>query len=480
MGTVADVTPGDHMTPDEFRRLGHDIVDWVASYWERVGDLPVQSPVVPGEVFAALPTDPPASGEDLRAVLDDLDRVVLPGLTHWQHPSFFAFFPANTSGPAVLADLVSSGLGVNGMNWSTSPASTEVEMAMLDWFVDLLGLPDRFRHGGAGPGGGVLQDSASSSTLCTIVAARHRATTGGDLSGLRLYASEHAHSSVVKGARVAGLADDQVRSIPVDAAFAMRPDALADAIETDRRAGLVPTWCCATVGTTSSMAVDPVSEIAAICRDAGVWCHVDAAMAGSAAVCPELRWVLDGAERVDSWSFNPHKWLFTTFDCSCLWLADARPLVDALSITPAYLRNEASDSGAVVDFRDWQIPLGRRFRALKPWFVMRHYGAEGLARHVREHVRLGRLLADRVLDDPRFELAAPPALNLVCLRVSGADGDRRTRRLVEEVNASGRALVTPTELGGSPAMRVCVGQTWTTEAEVDALWSLLGEGVGAQ
>ena len=463
------------MTPDEFRRLGHELVDWVASYWDRVGDLPVRSSALPGEVFAALPTRPPVAGEDLRAVIDDLETVVLPGLTHWQHPSFFAFFPANTSGPAVLADLVSSGLGVNGMNWATSPACTEVEMAMLDWFVELLGLPDRFRHGAAGPGGGVLQDSASSSTLCTIVAARHRATTGGDLSALRLYASEHAHSSIVKGARVAGLADDQVRSIPADATFAMRPDALAEAIEVDRRAGLVPTWCCATVGTTSSMAVDPVTEIAAVCRDAGVWCHVDAAMAGSAAVCPELRWVLDGADGVDSWSFNPHKWLFTTFDCSCLWLADAGPLVAALGITPAYLRNEASDSGAVVDFRDWQIPLGRRFRALKPWFVMRHYGADGLGRHVREHVRLGRLLADRVLDDPRLELAAPPALNLVCLRVSGDDGDRRTRRLVEDVNASGRALVTPTELGGRPAMRVCIGQTRTTEAEVDALWSLLGE-----
>ena len=373
---------------------------------------------------------------------------------------------------------MSSGLGVNGMNWATSPACTEVEMAMLDWFVELLGLPDHFRHRADGPGGGVLQDSASSSTLVTLLAARHRVTPGGDLSKLRAYASDQAHSSIVKGARVAGLADDQVRSIPSDESFAMRSDLLAEAIDADRRAGLVPFWCCATVGSTSSMAMDPVAEIARICGEAvtdghPVWCHVDAAMAGSAAVCAELRWVLEGAEIVDSWSFNPHKWLFTTFDCSCLWLADARPLVDALSISPAYLRNDASDAGAVVDFRDWQIPLGRRFRALKPWFVMRHYGADGLATHVREHVRLARVLADRVLDDARFEFAAPPSLNLVCLRVTGPDADARTTALVDAVNRSGRALVTPTVLDGRPALRVCVGQTWTTAAQVDALWALL-------
>ncbi len=465
--------PGDHLTPDEFRRLGHEYVDWVASYWERVGELPVQADVAPGDVFAALPDTPPATGGDLHAVLADLDEVVLPGLTHWQHPSFFAFFPANTSGPAVLADLVSSGLGVNGMNWATSPACTEVEMRMLDWFVDLLGLPEAWKHAADGPGGGVLQDSASSSTLVALLAARHRVTPGGDLSRLRAYTSDQAHSSVVKGARVAGLADDQVRAIASDGAFAMDPGALAGAIEADRRAGLVPFLCVATAGSTSSMAFDPVPAVAGICADAGIWCHVDAAMAGSAAVCPELRWVHEGADAVDSWSFNPHKWLFTTFDCSCLWFRDARPVVDALAITPAYLRNEQSESGAVVDFRDWQIPLGRRFRALKPWLVMRHYGAEGLARHVREHVRLGRLLADRVLDDARLEFAAPPALNLVVFRVAGDDG--ATTALLDAVNASGRALLTPTVLDDRPAIRVCVGQTGTSEAEVEALWALIDD-----
>jgi aromatic-L-amino-acid/L-tryptophan decarboxylase len=467
---------GAHMGPDEFRRLGHEFVDWVASYWERVGDLPVQPPVTPGQVLDALPAGPPDVGEeDLSAVLADLDDVVVPALTHWQHPSFFAYFPANTSGPAVLADLISSGLGVNGMNWATSPACTEVEMRMLDWFVDLLGLPPHLRHDADGPGGGVLQDSASSSTLVALLAARRRVSGGGDLSRLRAYTSEHAHSSVVKGARVAGLADDQVRLVASDAAFAMRPEALADAVAADLQAGLVPFFCCATAGTTSSMAFDPVPAIAEICAQAGMWCHVDAAMAGSAAVCPELRWVTEGAEQADSWSFNPHKWLFTTFDCSCLWFRDARPVVDALSITPAYLRNEQSESGAVVDFRDWQVPLGRRFRALKPWMVMRHYGAEGLAGHVREHVRLARLLADRVLDDPHFELAAPPALNLVVLRCAGADAAARTTALLEAVNASGRALLTPTVLDGRPAIRICVGQTWTTGAHFDALWELLLE-----
>jgi len=465
---------GEHLTPDDLRRLGHEFVDWVAGYWEQVGTLPVQPPVTPGQVYDALPSGPPATGgEDLASVLADLDRLVVPALTHWQHPSFFAFFPANTSAPAVLADLISSGLGVNGMNWATSPACTEVEMRMLDWFVDLLGLPVHFRHDADGPGGGVLQDSASSSTLVALLAARRRVSEGGDLSRLRAYTSEHAHSSVVKGARVAGLRDDQVRLVASDAAFAMRVDALADAVAADLRAGLVPFFCCATAGTTSSMAFDPVAAIAALCAEAGMWCHVDAAMAGSAAVCPELRWVTEGAEGADSWSFNPHKWLFTTFDCSCLWFRDARPVVDALSISPAYLRNAHSEAGAVVDYRDWQVPLGRRFRSLKPWFVMRHYGSDGLSRHVREHVRLARLLADRVLGDPGFELAAPPALNLVVLRCTGADADARTSALVEVVNASGRALLTPTVLDGRPAIRICVGQTWTTEAHVGALWDLL-------
>jgi aromatic-L-amino-acid decarboxylase len=465
---------GDHLTPDEFRRLGHRFVDWVAEYWERVGELPVQPEVTPGQVYDALPAGPPATGaDDLAGVLDGLDRLVVPAITHWQHPSFFAFFPANTSAPAVLADLVSSGLGVNGMNWATSPACTEVEMRMLDWFVDLLGLPAHLRHDADGPGGGVLQDSASSSTLVALLAARRRVSEGGDLSRLRGYTSEHAHSSVVKGARVAGLRDDQIRLVASDAAFAMRVDALADAVAADLQAGLVPFFCCATAGTTSSMAFDPVPDIAELCAEAGIWCHVDAAMAGSAAVCPELRWVTEGAEAVDSWSFNPHKWLFTTFDCSCLWFRDSRPVVEALSITPAYLRNAQSEAGAVIDFRDWQVPLGRRFRALKLWFVMHHYGAEGLARHVREHVRLARVLADRVLDDPGFELAAPPALNLVVLRCTGDDADARTEALLGAVNASGRALLTGTVLDGRPAIRICVGQTWTTEEHVDALWDLL-------
>lgn len=466
---------GDHMSSGEFRALGHRFVDWVADYWDQVGEMPVQSAVEPGAVAGMIPVSPPGSGGDLSSALDDLDRIVVPALTHWQHPSFFAFFPANTSGPAVLADLVSSGLGVNGMNWSTSPACTEVEMVMLDWFVELLGLPAHFRHAHAGPGGGVLQDSASSSTLVALLAARHRVSPGGDLSSLRVYASDQAHSSVAKAARISGLGADQVRLVPSDPSFAMDADAFAAMVDADRRAGAVPFFCVATAGTTSSMAFDPVADVAAACAAHDVWCHVDAAMAGSAAVCPELRWVAAGAERVDSWSFNPHKWLFTTFDCSCLWFADARPVVEALSVTPAYLRNAASDRGDVVDFRDWQIPLGRRFRALKPWFVMRHYGAEGLARHVRDHVRLARLVADRVLADPRVELAAPPALNLVALRCTGGDAaaDDRTRAVTDAVNASGRALVTGTELGGRPALRVCVGQTWTTETHVDALWSLL-------
>lgn len=455
------------MTPDEFRRHGHDLVEWVAGYMERVEGLPVLSQVEPGWVRNQLPEAPPVTGEAWDEILADLDRVIVPGLTHWQSPNFFAYFPANASGPSVLGELVSAGLGVQGMLWATSPACTELEQHVLDWMLELTGLPGRFHSRGSG--GGVIQDSASSATLCALLAARERADQAVD--GLRAYASAEAHSSVEKAVRIAGLRAEQLRLVDTDAGHAMDPTALAAAMGEDADAGLTPFFVVATVGTTSSMAIDPVPAVGEVAQAHRAWLHVDAAMAGSAAVCDEFRFVNLGADQADSWCFNPHKWLFTNFDCDCFWVADRRPLIDALSVLPEYLRNEASDSGGVVDYRDWQVPLGRRFRALKLWFVIRHYGAEGLAHHIRRHVELAEEFAEWVTADEHFELAAPRSLNLVCVR--HADGDEATQGVIDGVNGSGRAHVTHTRLDNRLVLRVSIGQTWTERHHVEALWELM-------
>jgi aromatic-L-amino-acid decarboxylase len=395
-----------------------------------------------------------------------VDRVIVPGLTHWQSPSFFGFFPANTSPPAILGDLLSTGLGVQGMLWATSPAVTELEMVVLDWLVELCGLPARFRSTGAG--GGVIQDSASSASLCALLAARERAGSGE----LVAYTSEQAHSSIDKDARIAAI--PHLRTIPVDDAFAMRPDALAAAIAADVTAGRRPFFVAATVGTTSSCAVDPVRTIADIASAHRMWVHVDAAYAGSAAVCPEHRHLLDGVERADSFVFNPHKWLLTTFDCSAFFVADRGPLVAALSIVPEYLRNQASESGEVVDYRDWQVPLGRRFRALKLWFVLRSYGAEGLRRHIRHHVALAGDLAEAIDADAGWELAAPPRLGLVCFRAVGGDDDEAlNQRVLDDCNASGRLFLTHTRLDGRLTLRMAIGSPHTRASHVDAAWDRL-------
>jgi aromatic-L-amino-acid decarboxylase len=465
------MTESFHMTPDEFRRHGTAVVEWIARYLEEVERFPVRSTVEPGAVRASLPPSPPEHPEPFEAVLADVDRLIVPGITHWQSPNFFAFFPANSSGPSVLGELLSAGLGVQGMLWATSPACTELETLVLDWLVELLDLPARFRSDG--PGGGVIQGSASEASLCALLAARERAGGAPAIGALVAYASEHAHSSIEKGARIAGLRPDQLRLVPVDGAYAMRPDALASMIAEDRAAGRRPFFVAATVGTTSTNAVDPLPRLVPICADAGAWLHVDGAMSGSAAVCPEYRWIHEGLDGADSYCFNPHKWLFTNFDCDCLYVADRTWLLNALSIVPEYLRNAASDSGAVVDYRDWQIPLGRRFRALKLWFVLRHYGAEGLRHHVRRHVELAAGFAARIEEDPRFELAAPVPLNLVCFR--HVAGDEVNERLLEDLNATGRVYLTHTKLDGRYTLRFSVGQTTTEQRHVDGAWALLDE-----
>ncbi len=466
------------MDLDEFRRAGHAVVDWIADYWTTLHQRPVTSADPPGTVAEALPGSPPATGgEPVEAFLADLDAIVLPGLTHWQHPGFFGYFPANTSGPSLLGDLVSSGLGVQGMMWATSPACTELETVMMDWLAELLDLPPRFSS--TGSGGGVIQDSASSATLVATLAALHRAS-GGRWRGAgidrryRAYTSVHGHSSIEKAARIAGLGADGVRALDVDPdTQALRPDALRAAIEADLAAGDVPAIVVATIGTTSTTAIDPVAEIGAICAEYGIWLHVDAAYAGAAAVCPELRWSHAGLEYADSYCFDPHKWLLTGFDCDAFWVADRSELVEALTVLPEYMRNAASESGAVLDYRDWQVPLGRRFRALKLWFVLRWYGVEGLRAHIRSGVALAARFADHVRADDRFELAAAHPFSLVCFRLR-ADDDTNAE-LLASVNATGRAHLTHTRVAGRYILRLAVGSPQTTEAHIDETWTLLAE-----
>jgi len=464
-------TSSFHMTPAEFRQYGHALVDWIADYQQRVETLPVMSQVQPGEIRAMLPVAPPAHGEPFADILADIDRVILPGITHWQSPNFFAYFPANASGPAILGDLLSSGLGVQGMLWLTSPACTELETHMMDWLVDMLALPEKFRS--TSDGGGVIQDSASSAVLTALLAARERATgftinRSGGTGKLVAYATAQTHSSLEKAMMIAGLGRENLRLVAVDATYAMRPDALAEQIARDRADGLTPIFACATVGTTSSNAIDPLPAIGEICQREQLWLHVDAAMAGTAALCPEFRWIHDGLEYADSYSFNPHKWMFTNFDCDAFFVANRKALIETLSILPEYLRNEATKTGAVIDYRDWQIPLGRRFRALKLWFVIRHYGIEGLQFHVREHVRLAQQFADWVRASGDFELAAPVPLNLVCFRHKG--GDAVNQQIMDRINRSGDLFFTHTKLDGKLTLRMSIGQTHTRLEHVQRAW----------
>jgi aromatic-L-amino-acid decarboxylase len=460
-----------HMTPEEFRRHGRQVVDWIADYYESIESMPVLSQSKPGQTRASLPAHPPEDGETFEAILADVGDIILPGVTHWQSPNFFAFFPANASGPAILGELLSAGLGVQGMLWATSPACTELETHMLDWLVEMLGLPEKFLS--TGSGGGVIQDSASSAALCALLAARERATglasnEQGCDGSLVAYTSNQAHSSIEKAVKIAGLGRQNLRLVDVDDRWAMRPDLLAAQIKNDQQAGRVPFFAAATVGTTSSNGLDPLPEIGNICSANDIWLHVDAAMAGTAALCPEFRWIQKGLELADSYCFNPHKWMFTNFDCDCFYVADRRTLIQALSILPEYLRNQATESGAVIDYRDWHIPLGRRFRSLKLWFVIRYYGVEGLRNHIRRHIALARMFADWVAADDRFELAMPPPLNLVCFRHRG--GDEINQQLINRLNRGGDIYLTHTSLHDRLTLRFCIGQTGTEQRHVVQAW----------
>jgi aromatic-L-amino-acid decarboxylase len=455
------------MDPEEFRQRGYEMVDWVADYLANVAEYPVNSTVEPGAIRDALPSTAPEQPEPFADVMRDLNEIIMPGITHWQSPNWFAYFPANSSGPSLLGEMAAAGLGVQGMLWSTSPAATELETVVVDWMVDLLGLPGKWKT--TGPGGGVIQMSASDSSHVALVTAREVARKQAPLDKLVVYASDQTHSSVEKGARIAGFS--HVRIIPTDAEFAMDVGALASQIAADRSAGLHPAFVAVSVGTTATTAVDPVRAIATIARKNGIWVHVDAAYAGTVMICPEFRHHQDGLELVDSYTFNPHKWMFTNFDCNLYYVADRRPLLDAMSILPPYLRNEATLSGKVIDYRDWHVPLGRRFRSLKLWFVLRHYGAEGIRHHIREHIQLAQDLAVRLANDPRFELVAPHPFALVVFRHN--DGNEATIDLARRLNESGKVAVTPTTLGDQSAIRISIGQTTTSASHVTALWEMI-------
>ncbi len=487
------------LDPAELQSTGDQLLAWIARYHTEITSHPVLSTVKPREVFDALPDAAPESPEDWDAIERDLDSIVVPGLTHWQHPSFFGFFPANASTPAILGELLSAGLGVQGMLWATSPACTELEMKMADWMARAIDLPESFTFAPESPGGGVIQGTASEATLIAMHAARKRTLARGGLlttprrerPELIVYASTQAHSSVIKAAMLVGLADgpddlENIRLIETDDDLAMDPAALERAIREDIGAGHLPCFVCATVGTTSSLAFDPLDEIGGACERAGFggWLHADAAHAGSACVCEEHRWMLAGVERFDSLCFNPHKWLLTNFDCDLFYTRDRAALIDALSITPEYLRNPASDAGEVVDYRDWQVPLGRRFRALKLWFVMRRFGLAGLREHVRKGVAMSERFEELVAGDDRFEIVAKRRLNLICFRLCPTKSetpdqtDARNKELLDSINATGKAYLTHTTIPiaghvSAYVMRMSIGGSSTRAEHVDAVWQLI-------
>ena len=451
----------------EFRKHGYQLIDWLADYWEGIENRRILPDVEPGEIRSRMPHRAPEHPEPFVDIMADLDEIVMPGIAHWQSPGWFAFFPANSSPPAVLGELAAAGLGVQGMLWATSPACTEVESQVMDWLVDLMGLPQEWKT--TGRGGGVIQGSSSEATHLAAVISRHVKAAQVSAGDMVAYTSAQAHSSVEKGARVAGIG--HLRLVETDSVQAMSPAALSQAVAADRSDGLTPAFVGSTVGTTGTTAVDPLRAIGEIARSEEMWHHVDAAFSGTAMICPEFRHHQDGLELVDSYVFNPHKWMFTNFDCSAMYFADRRPMIDALSITPPYLRNQATEAGEVIDYRDWQVPLGRRFRALKLWFVLRSYGAEGIRKKVREHLSLALWLTEQVEAHPALQLVAPTTFSLVSFRHSGSD--EKTSRLADGINASGWAYVTASVLDDRPFVRVSIGQTNTRTHHVHRLWNLI-------
>ncbi|GAB1454283.1 pyridoxal-dependent decarboxylase [Draconibacterium sp.] len=464
------------MSAEQFREEGKKVIDWIADYYENIEKYPVLSQVKPGEIKASLPNNPPQNGESMDKMMNDIDRLIMPGITHWQSPNFYAYFPSNTSFPSILGDLISSGLGVQGMIWATSPAATELETRVLDWLVEMMGMPEKFKS--TSTGGGVIQDTASTSALTAIIAARERVTKfqsnkTGIQQKLVAYISTQTHSSLEKAIKIAGIGSENLRMIDVDEKFAMRVDLLEKQIENDKAAGYKPFFICAALGTTSSNAVDPIAKIGKIAQKENCWFHIDAAMSGTAMLCPEFHHFQDGVELADSYCFNPHKWMFTNFDCDVFWVAKRQELISTFSILPEYLRNQATESGEVFDYRDWHVQLGRRFRSLKLWFVIRHYGVEGLQFHIRKHIEMTQNFKNWVRQSQDFELFVEPPFNLVCFRHK--NGNDFNMNLMNAVNDTGMAFFTHTKLNGQVVLRLSIGQTNTEAKHVKATWGLIQE-----
>lgn len=461
------------MSPEEFRQQGHQLIDRIADYRANVASLPVMAQVEPGYLKHALPQAAPQQGEPFEQILADVDQLVMPGLSHWQHPDFFGYFPSNGTLSSVLGDFLSTGLGVLGLSWQSSPALSELEETTVDWLRQMIGL--------SGAWSGVIQDTASSSTLVALICARERASDYALVKGglqaqarpLMIYTSAQAHSSVDKAALLAGFGKDNIRYIEVDQAFAMRPEALAAAIEQDLAAGLQPCAVVATTGTTATTALDPLEPIGRIARAHGLWLHVDSAMAGSAMILPECRWMWTGIEQADSIVVNAHKWLGVAFDCSLYFVRDPQHLIRVMSTNPSYLQSAVD--GEVKNLRDWGIPLGRRFRALKLWFMLRSEGVEGLQQRLRRDLGNARWLEQQVDAAPGWEVLAPVQLQTLCIRhqPGGLEGealDRHTRAWADRLNASGAAYVTPATLNGQWMVRVSVGALPTEREHVARLW----------
>lgn len=464
------------MDSEAFRQIGHQLIDWIADYRERVADFPVMSRVEPGEIRAQLPEVPPESPESFDAILQDLERIIVPGLSHWQHPQFYGYFPANATLASVLGDYVSTGLGIIGLSWQSGPALSELEEVMTDWMRQMVGLSSNWS--------GVIQDTASTSTLVALLCARERASDYGLARGglqeserpLIVYASPQSHSSVEKAALLAGFGRTNVRVIPTDERYAMRPDALAAAIEEDLHHGYIPCAVVATIGTTTTTALDPLAAIAPIARQHRLWLHVDTALAGSAMILPECRWMWQGVEEADSLVLNAHKWLGAVFDCSLYYVRDPQHLVRVMSTNPSYLQSVVDDK--VKNLRDWGIPLGRRFRALKLWFLIREQGVSGLQARLRRDIENAQWLAGQVQNAPNWRVLAPVPLQTVCVRheppgLSSEELDRHTQDWARRANASGEAYLTPALLDGRWMVRISIGSLTTEREHVAALWQLL-------
>jgi len=476
---MPDNPPGD-IPGEEFRRYGHEIVDWIAEYLQHPEDYPVLSQVTPGEIARALPDGPPADPEPLSDVLADFERVIMPGITHWNHPGFMAYFGVTGSAPGILGELLAAALNVNGMLWRTSPAASELEAVSLDWLRQLLGLPPSFE--------GIIYDTASISTLVAVAAAReatglpYREQGSAGLPPLSLYCSEHAHSSVEKGAITLGIGQQGVRAIPVDEAFRMDVGVLREAIDKDRAAGRLPFCVVATAGTTSTTSVDPIPAIAEVAAENNLWLHVDAAYGGAAAILPEKRWILEGAERADSLVMNPHKWLFTPIDLSAFFSPRLDTVHAAFSLVPEYLR---TGDGEVRNYMDYGPQLGRRFRALKLWFVLRAFGADGLRSRIRDHIRLAGDFAAWVDAAPDWERLAPVPLSVVCFRAAPARMNEEAlnalnQRILDRVNQAGRVFLSHTRLRGMLTLRVAIGNIRSDRAYVRLAWEELVAALAAE